>query len=54
MTLASVAGGAVAPFIATSLYGLTGTSRLITVYATVMMLVSFISMLVIQEASGES
>ena len=32
LTLASVLGGAVAPIVATTLYGLTGTSRLVTAY----------------------
>ena len=49
MTLATIAGGALAPFIATALFNLTGNSSLITVYATAVALVSWLSVLGLQE-----
>jgi MFS family permease len=49
MTLATIAGGALAPFIATALFNLTGNSTLITVYATAVALVSWLSVLGLQE-----
>jgi hypothetical protein len=49
MTLATIAGGAVAPFIATALFNLAGNSSLITVYATAVALISWLSVLGLQE-----
>src|SRR5688572_274518 len=54
MTIGTIAGGALAPFIATALYGLTGTSRLVTVYAVVMAAISFLSLLGLQETFQRS
>jgi MFS family permease len=49
MTIATIGGGALAPFIATALYDVTGTSTLITVYASLAALVSFLSVMGLQE-----
>jgi MFS family permease len=49
MTLATIAGGALAPFIATALFNVAGNSSLITVYATAVALVSWLSVLGLQE-----
>jgi len=49
LTLASVFGGAVAPFVATSLFGMTGTSRLVTVYITAVSVVSWLCSLGLPE-----
>jgi MFS family permease len=54
MTIGTVAGGALAPFIATALYGLSGGSQLVTVYATAMSAVSFVSLLGLQETYQRS
>jgi MFS family permease len=42
LTLSTVLGGAIAPAVATGLYGLAGNSSLVTVYITVMSLVSWL------------
>jgi len=49
MTLATIAGGALAPFIATALFSLAGNSSLITVYATAVALISWLSVLGLKE-----
>jgi hypothetical protein len=54
MTIGTIAGGALAPFIATALYGMTGGSQLITVYATTMAAVSFLSLLGLRETYARS
>jgi MFS family permease len=54
MTIGTIAGGALAPFIATALYGATGTSRLVTAYATAMAAVSFLSLLGLSETYRRS
>jgi metabolite-proton symporter len=45
LTLATIFGGAVAPFIATALHGLTGTSWAVTVYVTAVAIVSWLCVL---------
>jgi MFS family permease len=54
MTIGTIAGGALAPFIATALYGKSGSSQLVTVYATAMSAVSFVSLLGLQETYHRS
>jgi MFS family permease len=54
MTIGTIAGGALAPFIATALYGATGTSWLVTVYAAAMASVSFLSLLGLNETYRRS
>ncbi len=49
MTIGTIAGGAPAPFIATALYGATGTSQLVTVYAATMAAIGFLSLLGLEE-----
>jgi MFS family permease len=49
LTLGTLVGGAIAPIVATSLYGLRGDSRFVTIYITAMSLVSFLSALGLQE-----
>jgi MFS family permease len=49
LTLATIVGGAPAPFIATALFGLTGSSWPITAYAAVVAVVSWICMLRFEE-----
>jgi MFS family permease len=49
LTLGTILGGALAPFIATSLYGLAGNSSLVTVYITVMSLISWLCSLGLRE-----
>ena len=49
MTLATIAGGAVAPFIATALFNLAGNSSLITIYATAVAVISWLSVLGLRE-----
>ena len=48
-TIGTIAGGALAPFIATALFNVAGNSSLITVYATAVALVSWLSVLGLQE-----
>jgi MFS family permease len=54
MTIGTIVGGALAPFIATALYGATGTSTLITAYAAAMATVSFLSLLGLKETYRQS
>ncbi len=49
LTLATILGGALAPFIATALFGVTGNSRLVTVYAVTLSLISWVSVLGLKE-----
>ena len=49
LTLATIFGGALAPFIATALFGVTGNSRLVTVYAVMLSLISWVSVLGLKE-----
>ena len=49
LTLATILGGALAPFIATALFGVTGNSRLVTVYAVALSLISWVSVLGLKE-----
>jgi metabolite-proton symporter len=49
LTLATILGGALAPFIATTLFGMTGNSRLVTVYAVTLSLISWVSVLGLKE-----
>jgi MFS family permease len=52
LTLGTILGGAPAPFIATALYSLTGNSRLVTAYAAVLSVVSWLCLLGLSETSG--
>jgi len=54
LTLASVFGGAVAPLVATSLFGMTGTSRYVTVYITAVSVVSWLCSLGLPETFRDS
>jgi MFS family permease len=49
LTLGTILGGAISPVIATSLFGATGNSSLITVYITAMSLISWLSTLGLKE-----
>jgi MFS family permease len=49
LTLATIFGGAVAPFIATALYGMTGSSWPVTVYVTAIAVVSWLCVLAFEE-----
>jgi MFS family permease len=49
LTLGTILGGALAPFIATTLYGITGDSSLVTVYLTVLSLISWLCSLGLKE-----
>jgi metabolite-proton symporter len=49
LTLGTLLGGAVAPSVATALFGMTGTSRYITFYITAMSIVSWLSALGLRE-----
>jgi MFS family permease len=49
MTAGTIAGGALAPFIATALFSLTNTSSLITAYAAIAASISFASVLGLKE-----
>ena len=49
LTLATIFGGAVAPFIATALYGLAGSSWPVTIYVTVVAVVSWLCVLAFEE-----
>ena len=42
LTLGTIFGGALAPFIATTLYGMRGNSWLVTVYVTTLSLISWL------------
>ena len=49
LTLGTILGGALAPFIATALYGVTGNSSLVTVYITALSLISWLCSLGLKE-----
>jgi hypothetical protein len=49
LTLGTIFGGALAPFIATTLYGIAGNSRLVTVYLTTLSLISWLCSLGLRE-----
>jgi len=49
LTLATIFGGALAPFFATALFGITGNSSLVTVYAVALSLISWLSVLGLKE-----
>ena len=49
LTVATILGGALAPFIATALFRVTGNSRLVTVYAVALSLISWVSVLGLKE-----
>jgi hypothetical protein len=49
LTIATIFGGALAPFIATALFGMTGNSSLVTVYAVALSLISWLSVLGLKE-----
>jgi MFS family permease len=49
LTLATIFGGALAPFIATALFGLTNNSQLVTLYAVALSLISWVSVLGLKE-----
>jgi MFS family permease len=49
LTLATIFGGALAPFFATALFGMTGNSSLVTVYAVALSLISWLSVLGLKE-----
>jgi hypothetical protein len=54
LTLATVFGGAIAPIVATYLFGLTGTSSLVTVYITSVSVVSWLCSLGLPETFRNS
>jgi len=54
LTLATVFGGAIAPIVATYLFGLTGTSSLVTVYITAVSVVSWLCSLGLPETFRDS
>jgi hypothetical protein len=54
LTLGTLLGGAVAPFIATALFGMTGNSQLVTAYMTAMSLVSWLCSLALPETYRHS
>jgi MFS family permease len=54
LTLATICGGAVAPFIATALYSVTNNSWPVTTYAVTVSLVSWICTLKLEETHGRS
>jgi metabolite-proton symporter len=49
LTLGTIMGGALAPFIATTLYGISGNSSLVTVYVTTLSLISWLCSLGLRE-----
>jgi metabolite-proton symporter len=49
LTLGTILGGALAPFIATTLYGVSGNSSLVTVYITALSLISWLCSLGLKE-----
>ena len=49
LTLGTIFGGALAPFIATTLYGITGNSWLVTAYITTLSLISWLCSLGLRE-----
>ena len=54
LTLGTLLGGAIAPIVATALFGMTGTSSLVTVYITVVSLVSWLCSLGLPETFRDS
>ena len=54
LTLGTLLGGAIAPSVATALFGLTGTSQYITYYITAMSLVSWLCSLGLRETYRDS
>jgi MFS family permease len=54
LTLATIVGGAVAPFIATALFSVTNDSSLITTYAASVSVVSWLCTLRLEETHGRS
>ena len=52
LTLGTIFGGALAPFIAATLYGIAGNSSLVTVYVTTMSLISWLCSLGLRETYG--
>ena len=53
LTLGTLLGGAIAPSVATALFGMTGTSRYITYYITAMSLLSFLCVFGLRETYRE-
>ena len=49
LTLGTIFGGALAPFIAATLYGIAGNSSLVTVYVTTLSLISWLCSLGLRE-----
>jgi len=49
LTLGTIFGGALAPFIATTLYGIAGNSSLVTAYVTTLSLISWLCSLGLRE-----
>ena len=49
LTLGTIFGGAIAPFVATALFSATGTSRLVTVYVVALSIVSWLCVLGLKE-----
>ena len=54
LTLGTILGGALAPFIATTLYGLTGNSWLVTAYVTTLSLISWLCSLGLRETNRDT
>ena len=54
LTLATIVGGAIAPFIATALFSLTGTSSLVTAYLVVFSVISWLCLLRLHETSRQN
>jgi hypothetical protein len=53
LTLGTLLGGAIAPSVATALFGMTGTSQYITYYITAMSLLSFLCAFGLRETYRE-
>ena len=49
LTLGTILGGAIAPFVATTLYGMRGNSSLVTIYLTALTLISWLCSLGLRE-----
>ena len=54
LTLGTLLGGAIAPVVATALFGMTGTSSLVTVYITVVSVISWLCSLGLPETFRDS
>ena len=54
LTLGTLLGGAIAPIVATTLFEMTGTSRLVTVYITVVSVISWLCSLGLPETFRDS